>query len=252
MNSICMASFNGEKYIKSQIDSILSQIDENDELIISDDGSTDQTVNIICSYQDDRIKFVQNIARHGCIGNFENALKKASGNFIFLADQDDVWLPDKYRKICGLLQQYDLVVSDSVVVDSNLQMIEPSFFKYYNSGAGIMKNVIRSTYYGSCMAFRNSILHKALPFPLTNEIGHDLWLGLVAEITGRVLFFNEPLILYRRHESAFCKISGEENKKGRCLSQKIAGRIVMIRELLRFKIGIVLRGKPYSSKNVHC
>ena len=95
MNSVCMASFNGERYIKEQIDSILLQIGEDDELIISDDGSTDQTVDVICSYRDDRIKFVRNVNRHGCIGNFENALRVASGDFIFLADQDDIWLSDK-------------------------------------------------------------------------------------------------------------------------------------------------------------
>lgn len=139
MNSVCMASFNGERYIKEQIDSILLQIGEDDELIISDDGSTDQTVDVICSYRDDRIKFVRNVNRHGCIGNFENALRVASGDFIFLADQDDIWLSDKYTKMCTLLEQYDLVVSDSVVVDSNLNVIEPSFFNYFHSGMGIMK-----------------------------------------------------------------------------------------------------------------
>ena len=237
MNSVCMASFNGERYIKEQIDSILLQIGEDDELIISDDGSTDQTVDVICSYRDDRIKFVRNVNRHGCIGNFENALRVASGDFIFLADQDDIWLSDEYTKMCTLLEQYDLVVSDSVVVDSNLNVIEPSFFNYFHSGMGIMKNIIKSSYYGSCMAFRKTLLYSALPFPLTNEIGHDLWLGLVAEMTGRVYFFNKPLILYRRHETAFCKVSKEENKNERSLLQKLVGRIVIIKELIAFRMG---------------
>lgn len=236
MNTVCMASFNGETYIKEQIDSILKQIHEEDELIISDDGSTDQTLNIICNYQDLRVKLVQNRGRHGCIGNFENALRMASGDCIFLADQDDVWMPDKYQEMCALLKLYDLVVSDSVLVDADLNVMESSFFKYYHSGAGIMKNIIKSSYYGSCMAFRRELLHVALPFPLTNEIGHDLWLGLVAEMTGRVCFFNKPLILYRRHESAFCKISKMENKSKRNFGRKVLSRIIMIRELIKFRM----------------
>ena len=91
MVSVCMATYNGEKYIKEQIDSILSEIKENDEIVISDDNSTDCTVEIIKSYNDDRIKLYHSNARN-FKKNFENARNKAKGDIIFLSDQDDVWI----------------------------------------------------------------------------------------------------------------------------------------------------------------
>lgn len=98
MISVCMACYNGQKYIRQQIDSILSQLKENDELIISDDGSKDLTCEIVLSYHDPRIKLLHNTKEHGFIGNFENALRCAKGDIIFLSDQDDVWKKIKFRK----------------------------------------------------------------------------------------------------------------------------------------------------------
>lgn len=95
MISVCMATYNGEEYIKEQLESILCQLGEMDEIIISDDGSTDNTLNIIESYNDSRIKIHINTGKHGFVYNFENALQKAKGEYIFLSDQDDIWLPEK-------------------------------------------------------------------------------------------------------------------------------------------------------------
>lgn len=89
MISVCMATYNGTKYIQEQINSILSQFGENDELVISDDGSKDDTCSIISSYQDSLIKLLFNKGKHGFIGNFENALSQCKGDYIFLSDQDD-------------------------------------------------------------------------------------------------------------------------------------------------------------------
>ncbi|MCD8291094.1 MAG: glycosyltransferase, partial [Prevotella sp.] len=95
--SVCIATYNGEKYIEEQIRSILSQLSDNDEVIISDDGSHDQTLSLIQSIGDKRIKIFQNEGRHGFKYNFENTLKKVQGDYIFLCDQDDVWLPNKVQ-----------------------------------------------------------------------------------------------------------------------------------------------------------
>jgi glycosyltransferase involved in cell wall biosynthesis len=244
MVSVCLASYNGDKYIAEQIDSILLQLGREDELIISDDGSTDRTVSIIIDFakKDSRIHFITNTGKHGCIRNFENALCSVKGDIVFLSDQDDVWLPDKYKEMIILLQKYILVCSDSVIVDENLNELKSSFFDYYNSEKGILKNVIKSTYFGSCMAFRKEILKYALPFPNTNEIGHDLWLGLISEIVGGkkgVFFYHKPLILYRRTEESFCSIFQVSK---RSLLQKVRGRIIIIKHVLfflfKYKIGI--------------
>ena len=131
MNSICIATYNGEKYIKEQLTSILSQIDIDDEVIISDDGSTDKTIEIINDINDSRIKLIKGGFRNFTF-NFENAIRQAQGEYIFLADQDDVWLPNKYSTTLKTLQLYDLVCSDAIITDQDLNHIHLSFFKYYN------------------------------------------------------------------------------------------------------------------------
>jgi glycosyltransferase involved in cell wall biosynthesis len=232
MVSVCMATYNGDKYIRAQLESILSQLKAGDELVISDDSSNDGTIGIIQSFSDARIRLYSGNTFRDPIRNFQHCLQQARGDYIFLADQDDIWMDQKYAKMLGLLSEYDLVVSDSIVVDENLQEIEPSFFRFFGSGKGIVKNIIRSSYYGSCMAFRQSLLKEALPFPATKEIGHDLWLGLVAEITGKVLFYKEPLLLYRRHSSAFTHTGLGASKRN--ITAKIRGRLVMLSEIIHF------------------
>ena len=96
--SVCIATYNGERYIREQLDSILSQLSLDDEVIISDDGSKDSTIEIISSYLDSRIKVFKNNGKHGYVGNFENALNHSSGDFIFLSDQDDIWELQKIEK----------------------------------------------------------------------------------------------------------------------------------------------------------
>jgi glycosyltransferase involved in cell wall biosynthesis len=239
--SVCMATFNGAQYIAEQINSILSQLGSNDELIVSDDSSTDNTIEILKSIDDHRLLIYLNNRFRDPIKNFQNALKYATGDVIFLSDQDDVWMDGKYTIMSQLLKQYDLIVSDSKVVDENLNLLSPSFFTFFGSGKGLLKNIIRSSYYGSCMAFKKTVLDAALPFPDTKEIGHDLWIGLVAELTGKVLFYDKPLLLYRRHSSAFT-VTGMGKSK-RSLVTMLKGRIIMFKELSKFIINQKLKWK---------
>ncbi|WPQ64531.1 glycosyltransferase family 2 protein [Chitinophaga sancti] len=231
MVSVCMATYNGAAFVKEQINSILTQLKSEDELIISDDGSTDGTLDILSEIADDRIRLYHGNFRD-VIRNFQHALSKAEGDHIFLADQDDVWLPGKVAKMIDLLQKYDLVISDSEVVDEQLQLLHASFFAYFGSGKGLLKNMARSTYYGSCMAFRKSLLDGALPFPATREIGHDLWIGLVAEMTGTVCFYPEALIKYRRHGETFTSAGTGKSKRG--LITKLKGRMIMMKEVIKY------------------
>lgn len=227
-----MATFNGEQYIEAQIISILKQLKSDDELIISDDSSLDGTVKVIKSIKDSRIVLLEGNLFRDPIKNFQNALGISKGKKIFLADQDDIWIDGKYSLMTGLLDKFDLVISDSIIVDQDLHQIHPSFFSYFNSGQGILKNILKSSYYGSCMAFNRKVLQAAIPFPDTKEIGHDLWLGLVGEMIGTVHFLKVPLLLYRRHSNAFTpEIVGKSIRKK---SQMINGRIVMIREVVKF------------------
>ena len=119
MISVCLATFNGEKYIYQQLSSILSQLSDIDEIIVSDDGSADKTIEIVKSIKDKRIKLFHNPYRQGIIHNVENALRESKGNIIFLSDQDDVWLNNKISVCLQHLQCADLVISDCYVTDES-------------------------------------------------------------------------------------------------------------------------------------
>lgn len=234
--SVCMATYNGEQYIEQQLRSILRQLHEADEVIVSDDDSTDATCAIVESLHDPRIVLLH-AHEHNFKWNFQNALQHASGDLIFLADQDDVWLDGKYERCVHELEQYDLVVTNSIMTDEHLNPICNSFFDYYRSGRGVIKNAIRNTYFGSCMAFRRCVLEQALPFPQTQEIGHDIWIGLVADMTGKVLFMEQPYLYYRRHTTMLTNVTGSFlTRSPRPFWTKVKSRWVVLTNVLKFYI----------------
>lgn len=235
MNSVCVATYNGEQYIEQQLRSILALIAPDDEVIVSDDGSTDKTLEVVKSINDSRIRIRHSRAHYFC-DNFAEAMQEAKGDIIFLSDQDDVWMPGKYARCVEELKEVDLVCTNSQMTDENLQVIEPNFFSVYDSGPGVIKNALNNTYYGSCMAFRRSLLNKALPIPETREIGHDIWLGLVAEMTGKVRFIDQPYLLYRRHDGTSTMTTSLLRRSNRSLWQKIWSRVVVLYYVAKFKI----------------
>lgn len=196
MISVCIPTFNGATYIGAQLESILVSPLVT-EIIVSDDGSTDNTVEIIRSFNDKRIRLIEGPCS-GLINNYELLLSLASGEYIFLADQDDVWFPNKVEVMLAYLHDVDMVVCDCIVVDGQLNMLYPSFFALINSKSGVMRNLLRNRYLGCCIALRRRVLKHALPFPAHLPV-HDWWLGLVADIFGGVTFINQPLMMYRRH-----------------------------------------------------
>jgi glycosyltransferase involved in cell wall biosynthesis len=196
-----MASFNGGKYIREQIDSILAQLGAEDELVISDGGSSDDTVELIRRYRDPRVKLLQSDKRLPPIDNFEASLRAATGRFIVLADQDDVWLPGRVAAAVSALESVDMVVCDCVVVDAHGTVLHPSFFAVRKSGPGLVRNFLRNSYLGCCMAFTIEVRDRALPIP--RSVGmHDIWLGMVAELFYRPVFLDTPFVKYRRHSGA--------------------------------------------------
>jgi glycosyltransferase involved in cell wall biosynthesis len=203
--SVCMATRNGEKYIKRQLESILMQLTQTDEVVISDDSSSDKTVDIIKGLSDRRIRLYENNTFFSPIFNIENALKKASGEIIVLSDQDDVWLENKTtvirREFTGTSMGIKLIVLDGHIVDEHETIMHDSIFACIKSGKGLLKNVYDNTYMGCCMAFSRGLLKIALPFP-RNIPMHDMWLGLLAELFGKVEFLHDKTIKYRRHEES--------------------------------------------------
>lgn len=201
MISVCMATYNGEKYIKEQLDSILKQISDSDEIIISDDGSTDNTVEIIKLYQESNrnIKLVEG-PRKGLIKNFENALNLSRGEIIFLSDQDDIWVEGKVERVMKEFEKTDvsLILHDAYIVDSEGKIMESSFYKHRGSKPGLISNIVKNSYLGCCMAFKRELLNECLPFPAKIEM-HDWWIGLMGEKFGKVTFIHKQYLMYRRH-----------------------------------------------------
>jgi glycosyltransferase involved in cell wall biosynthesis len=196
--SVCITTYNGSKFIKDQLLSILSQLDKNDEVIVSDDSSSDNTLDIIYSINDERIKVFTNNKFFHHTPNFEFAISKATGNYIFLSDQDDIWLPNKVTIMKKYLNSFNLVISDCFVVDSDLNIIKNTVRGSRKILNGILVNLIHNNYLGCCMAFDRLVLEKALPFP-QNILSHESWLGAIAGVFGKTIFIDEKLILYRRH-----------------------------------------------------
>lgn len=227
--SVCIATYNGEKYIIEQLISIMNQLSDSDEIIISDDGSSDRTLELIESIDDKRIHLFNNEGAKSPIKNFENSLIHASGDFIFLCDQDDVWMPNKVSSCLKVLKCCDLVLHDAYIVDVELQIISDSLFEVRKSHKGFINNLYKNSYVGCCMAFRRNIMLKTLPFP-SNIAMHDMWIGLNAELYGKIEFIADKLILYRRHENNASITIGVSDKN---IYQKINYRLYFLVCILR-------------------
>lgn len=233
MISVCIASYNGADYILDQLKSILPQLRANDEIIVSDDHSTDGTPDLVRSLNDSRIRLVEGPCKGSPIPNFEYALSLAQGDYIFLSDQDDCWMPNKVAtSIEALKKGYDLVITDCQVTDKNLNVYAPSFFTLNKTRQGKYYNLyIKNGYLGGCMAFSKRLRDAALPFP-TDIPMHDIWIGNVAAFYFNVLFINQTCSYFRRTGN---NVSTSAGKSKNSLSTKIAIRLKGTRQLLQIK-----------------
>ena len=226
--SVCMATYNGEQYLRPQLDSILKQLSEEDELIISDDGSIDDTLEIIESYRDRRIKLFHSTHKN-LIFNFENALEQASGDVIFLSDQDDIWFNEKIEKYKENLEKNLLVFSNAAMFRANDINDNELFFKTSNKKTGLLNNLMKVKFLGATLAFKKEVLNRVLPFP-QNIPMHDIWIGLVAETMGSTCYIDEPLIYYRRHDNA---ASTTGRKSTNSLFTKLKIRAILALNLIK-------------------
>ena len=230
MISVCIATYNGERFIRQQIQSIVCQLNANDEVIVSDDGSTDATRDIIRSIGDRRIRIIEGPERKSPTLNFECALKAAKGDYIFLSDQDDVWKQNKVEVCMKWLQQYACVVSDAEVTDYRLNPLHPSLYAIMQVRPGRIYNTIwKNGYTGCCMAFRRDVLNASLPFPKSIPM-HDIWIGNVAAYKYNVKFITDKLIYFRRHnDTVSCNGKGSKFT----IWQQIIFRLTIIHNIIR-------------------
>lgn len=243
---VCMATYNGAKFLREQLDSILKQLDESAKIIVADDGSTDGTLDVLREYAARdakdvacgakgaaRVQIIESAAAPlGPIYNLERSLQEAykqsnASDLIFLADQDDVWLPGKVKQMVEALQNSALAIHDAYL----LQELYEGVFERGDSlseirpfAKGLFKNWLKNRYTGCCMALHCELLDKALPFPKKLPM-HDQWLGMIAEKFFDVAYVDSPLISYRQHKKNTTHIAGG----GAGVIQKLKWRLDLLR-----------------------
>ncbi|QKF72664.1 glycosyltransferase, family 2 [Aliarcobacter faecis] len=214
--SIAMCSYNGERFIQEQIDSILSQSYTNFELIIVDDGSNDNTIKILEDYvkKDNRVKFFQNDKNLGFVKNFEKAISLCNGDYIALADQDDIWKKDKIEVFIKNIGDNLLIYSDAILIDQyskeiGKELIRPNgnLVEGKCNKAFIFYNCVS----GNTLMFKKELIKYILPIPEKITF-HDIWIAFIASTIGTITFTEEAMTYYRRYSEQVTKDSKKEYK----------------------------------------
>jgi len=202
--SVCMAAYNGAKFVEAQLNSILPQLAHDDEIVIIDDGSQDDTVARIAKFRDSRIRLYVHDRNQGVVATFEQALRYATGDILFLCDDDDLWAPTKVDRILKEFDQHpevQIVASRVALIDERgVRLPDARVNRYGKFVPGFWRNIFKNHYQGSAMAIRASFLGRVLPFPRSKLFMHDVWIGTRSEALGKkTAFIHEPLVYYRRH-----------------------------------------------------
>ena len=211
MTDILLATFDSERFLAAQLDSLLAQTDYDWRLLVRDAGSTDATVEILARYaaKDPRIVTIPG-GSSGARGSFAALLAASTAPYSMFCDHDDVWMADKVERSIGRLKELEkslpagmpaLVFTDAVVTDESLAELSPSFFaRSHLDPSRIVPNelVFQNVAPGCSMAFNAALREKALPIPET-AVMHDHWMMLVASVFGRIECIREPSFLYRQH-----------------------------------------------------
>lgn len=205
--SVCMAVFNGKKYLNQQIISLISQTNKIDELVIIDDSSSDDSLQIISSVKSIDIKLSLNDTNLGHVKTFEKGLNAAIGDIIFLSDQDDVWMENKIsavKEIFDLNPSVNLVHHELLYVDENLSDLNNPLrlinFGLQNRLKFLLMQLYKPELFGCGIAIRKSLIEKLLPFP-SCVYAHDHWLSIIAALHGDVYMSPLQLVKYRQHNS---------------------------------------------------
>jgi len=202
--SVCLATYNGEKYLRKQLDSLVNQTYKNFELIVQDDCSSDQTVEVLNSYKDKlNIEVYQNDKNIGYIKNFETVLKRAQGDFIAMCDQDDVWELNKLELLMTNIGSSTLIYSDSLLIDENGNSLGKKFSESLKNNFITTSNPL-SFLNDNCvsahaMLFKKELLKYIFPFP--ENVFFDAWIAANAASVEGVVFYDKCLVNYRQHSS---------------------------------------------------
>lgn len=199
--SIAVATYNGGKYLREQLDTLIGQTYPNIEIVVSDDGSKDGTLEVLEEYRNKYPNFFvhHNDAPHGIKRNFENAIKYCKGLYISLSDQDDIWMPDKIEKMVAQIGSNALIYHDSLFVDSAGKSLGHSIstrLRCYD-GHDCRAFLLCNTVSGHALMFHRKMIELGMPFPDVNH--HDWWMAFRAADNGGVKYVDEQLVHYRQH-----------------------------------------------------
>lgn len=207
--SVALATYNGSKFIREQLDSIARQDLQPNEIVICDDVSSDLTVDIVKDFQRGyagSIRLYENESQMGYVKNFEQAISICRGDIIALCDQDDVWLPEKLRKMAELFvenAECGMVYSDAIVVNSELKPLGYTVYSRHgkpnlSSGNVVYSHVKKMRIKGASIAFRAK--YRDYILPITSQWwGHDRWISFILAVISKIYAIDIPLMLYRRH-----------------------------------------------------
>lgn len=198
--SVVVATYNGAQYLSQQIDSIISQTLKPFEIIVVDDCSVDETVNILKKYTSlySFIKIYHNKENIGACQTFSKALSLVNGEYIALSDQDDVWLPNKLEMLLEHIGNNILIHSDAYIVDESLNTITNTFVKGVMNQETFIDYLFANNVNGNTCLFKRNLLDYALPIP-AKFYGHDHYLAIIARYLGDIKYIDIPLIQYRQH-----------------------------------------------------
>lgn len=224
--SVVMCTYNGEKYLRTQLDSILQQTYPRLEIVIVDDVSKDSTWEILTSYQQkhQNIRLYRNEQNLGYIRNFELALQKTTGELIAISDQDDIWELNKLELAYNALGDAILVYHDSALIDQEARPLHKKISDIANmyEGDDFRALLFHNCVSGHSMLFRRALLQHIFPFPA--NMYYDWWIALIALMQDKIHYIPQCLVQYRQHQSNVTNIQGskedELKKKLRKFKQK--------------------------------
>lgn len=220
MISVALATYNGEKYIREQLESIINQDKKVDEIIVFDDASTDATLEIINKIKqknDINIIIKKNTNNFGYIKNFRNAIQECSGDYIFIADQDDIWEKNKVSRMIDIMQKnnIDILASDYQMIDESGNVLKENRFRKYNVDKNIKKIKYASLLFGNkmpgCTYCFTKKLRELYLAKTKNQIIHDYALSLIGSITSGFYVTDEKLIKYRIHDKNVIGVRKKED-----------------------------------------
>jgi glycosyltransferase involved in cell wall biosynthesis len=211
---VAMCTFNGEKYLKEQLNSILSQTVKVNEIIVCDDKSTDKTIEILEEYSLNNptiFKIFKNDVTLRSVKNFEKAISLCDSDYIFLSDQDDIWNNNKVEKTISFFDNnsdLDAVFSNANFIDENSKLLNNNLWNsiYFNSDCigfdEIYKYIVlkRNIVTGATFCFKKEVKEYVLPFPELLQFHHDHWMAFLVSQKNKLGFILENLISYRLHD----------------------------------------------------